>query len=65
MVQRLPHVGGRRVAGGVQAIKNNAQDVPALMSLQQNYIGGAGQVALREALEEAYGMTEVEITIKM
>lgn len=49
----------------VQAIKNNARDVPTLMSLQQNYIGGAGAVALREALEEAYGMTDVEITIKM
>jgi hypothetical protein len=49
----------------LQAIKNNAEAVPALILLQQNYMGNAGRTALKEALEDAYDMFQVELTIKM
>ena len=46
----------------MQALKNNAENMPETINLLQNYINGAGQVALLEAVEdiaELYGVQTV------
>ena len=47
----------------MQALKNNAEHMPETISLLQNYINGAGQVALLEAVEDIAELYDIHTTI--
>lgn len=48
----------------VQAMKNNAENMPATLLLTQNYISNAGKVAIKEAMEDMFDLYEREMVIE-
>lgn len=44
-------------------MKNNPDNLPEELQLQQNYIGANGRAALKEAMEDVYELYDHTMTI--